>query len=108
MPDSIAEAIDYDEKTKARTPAVDKITGKRVFQCRVADMDPELEGRSGKRWSRYWPTGHPSPPTGQPFELIEFDNLTVTPYVTDKGKLAYSLKATAIKPARPAASKDAA
>ena len=26
-PDSIAEAQDYDEKTKRRTPAVDKLTG---------------------------------------------------------------------------------
>src|SRR5438046_2184469 len=46
MPDSITEAQDYDEKTKTRSPATDKLTGKRVFQCRVADMDPELEGRS--------------------------------------------------------------
>ena len=46
MPDSITEAMDYDEKTRTRTPAVDKLTGKRVFQCRVVDMDPELEGRS--------------------------------------------------------------
>ena len=46
VPGSITEAQDYDEKTRVRTPAIDKITGKRVFQCRVADMDPELEGRS--------------------------------------------------------------
>jgi hypothetical protein len=46
MPDSITEAIDYDEQTRTRTPAIDKLTGKRVFQCRVADIDPELEGRS--------------------------------------------------------------
>ena len=30
MPDSITEAQDYDEKTKRRTPAVDKLTGRRV------------------------------------------------------------------------------
>jgi hypothetical protein len=35
LPDSIAEAMDYDEKTKTRRPAVDKVTGKRVWQCRV-------------------------------------------------------------------------
>ena len=40
-------------------------------------------------------------PTGQPFESVEFEGLTVTPYVTDKGRMAYSLRATAIKPARP-------
>jgi hypothetical protein len=57
VPDSITEAQDYDEKTKRRTPAVDKLTGKRVYQCRVVDMDPELEGRS-RRWSsRSSPTG---------------------------------------------------
>ena len=108
MPDSITEAQDYDEKTKVRTPAIDKITGKRVFQCRVADMDPELEGRSRETVVKILADRQPSPPTGQPFELIEFDNLQVTPYVTDKGRMAYSLRATGIKAARPAASRDAA
>jgi hypothetical protein len=108
MPDSIAEAQDYDEKTRTRSPSVDKLTGKRVWQCRVADMDPELEGRSRETVVKILADRQPAPPTGQPFELVEFDNLQVTPYVTDKGKLAYSLKATGIKAARPAASRDAA
>jgi hypothetical protein len=107
MPDSITEAQDYDEKTRIRTPSVDKLTGKRVWQCRVADMDPELEGRSRDTVVKILADRQPVPPTGQPFELVEFDNLQVTPYVTDKGRMAYSLKATGIKPARPAA-KDAA
>ena len=46
VPGSITEAQDYDEKTKRRTPSVDKLTGKRVFQCRVSDLDEDLEGRS--------------------------------------------------------------
>jgi hypothetical protein len=46
LPDSITEAMDYDEKTKQRRPAIDKLTGQRVWQCRVSDMDPDLEGRS--------------------------------------------------------------
>jgi hypothetical protein len=107
MPDSIAEAIDYDEKTKTRSPSVDKLTGKRVWQCRVADMDAELEGRSRETVVKVLADRQPSPPTGTPFELVEFDNLQVTPYVTDKGRMAYSLKATGIKAARPAA-RDAA
>ena len=45
VPGSITEAQDYDEATGRRSPAVDKYTGKPVFQCRVSDMDPELEGR---------------------------------------------------------------
>ena len=41
---------------------------------------------------------------------MEFENLTVTPYVTDKGRMAWSLRATGLKAARqPAhAGKDAA
>jgi hypothetical protein len=107
MPESISEAQDYDENTKTRSPAIDKLTGKRVFQCRVADMDPELEGRSRETVVKILADRQPNPPTGQPFELVEFDNLQVTPYVSDKGRMAYSLRATGIKPARPAA-KDAA
>jgi hypothetical protein len=108
MPDSITEAQDYDEKTRTRTPAIDKLTGKRVWQCRVADMDPELEGRSRETVVKILADRQPAPPTGQPFELVEFDTLQVTPYVTDKGRMAYSLRATGIKAARPAASRDAA
>jgi hypothetical protein len=46
LPDSIAEAVEYDERTKTRRPMTDKVTGQRVWQCRVSDMDPALEGRS--------------------------------------------------------------
>ena len=113
----LTEAQDYDENTKTRTPSIDKITGKRVFQCRVADMDPELEGRSRETVVKILADRPPSPPTGQPFELVEFDNLQVTPYV-DSGRcqgqgrcaarMAFSLRATGIKAARPAANRDAA
>jgi hypothetical protein len=106
MPGSITEAQDYDEKTKRRTPAVDKLTGRRVFQCRVVDMDPELEGRSREVVVKILSDREPAPPTRQPFEPVEFEGLVVTPYVTDKGRLAYSLRASGIKPR--AAGKDAA
>src|SRR5204862_1547934 len=116
MPDSITEAIDYDEKTRTRSPAIDKVTGKRMWQCRVADMDPELEGRSRETVVKILADRPPSPPTGQPFELVEFEGLQVTPYV-DSGRcqgqgrcnarMAFSLRATGIKAARPAASRDA-
>jgi hypothetical protein len=107
MPGSITEAQDYDENTRQRTPAVDKLTGKRVWQCRVVDMDPELEGRSREVVVKISADREPVPPTRQPFEQVDFDGLTVTPYVTDKGRMAYSLRATGIKAAR-AAGKDAA
>jgi hypothetical protein len=110
MPESISEAQDYDEQTKRRTPAIDKVTGKRVYQCRVVDMDPDLEGRSRETVVKILGDRMPVPPTRAPFEAVEFEGLVVTPYVTDRGRMAYSLRATGIKPAtaRPAAAKDAA
>jgi hypothetical protein len=41
----------------------------------------------------------PVPPTRAPFEAVEFENLVVTPYVTDRGRMAYSLRATGLKQA---------
>jgi hypothetical protein len=89
---------------------VDKQTGKPVFQVRVIDLDPELSGRSREVVVKVVADRMPQPPTRAPFELVEFENLTVTPYVIDRTKrLGYSLRASGIKPARPAAMpKDAA
>jgi hypothetical protein len=112
VPDSISQAQDYDEKTKIRTPAVDKVTGTPVFSCRVVDLDPELEGRSRETVVKILADRMPVPPTRTPFESVEFEHLTVTPYVTDRGRMAYSLRATGIKPAMtrpsPGPAKDAA
>ncbi len=111
VPDSITEAQDYNEQTRERTPAFDKVTGKKVWQVRVSDLDPELAGRSREVGVKILADREPAAPTGQPFEMVEFENLTVTPYVTDKGRMAYSLRATGIKPARQQpqhAAKDAA
>ena len=110
VPDSITEAQDYDERTRTRIPSVDKVTGKRVFQCRVSDLDPELAGRSREVVVKILADRPPVPPTGRLFEPVEFENLTVTPYVTDGAGSRYSLRATGLKAARPPAhaGKDAA
>ncbi len=50
----------------------------------------------------------PSPPTRALFEAVEFEGLQATPYVTDRGRMAYSLRATGIKAVRSADGKDAA
>ena len=60
---------------------MDKYTGKPVFQCRVMDMDSELEGRSRETVVKILADRMPAPPTRQPFELVEFEGLQVTPYV---------------------------
>jgi hypothetical protein len=62
VPGSISEAQDYDEKTKTRHPAKDKVTGTRVFQCRVVDMNPELEGRSRETVVKILTDYQPVPP----------------------------------------------
>jgi hypothetical protein len=120
IPDSIIEAMDYDEATGRRFPAVDKHTGKPVFQCRVSDRDRGLEGRSREVVVKILAERMPSAPTGTAFELVEFEGLQVTPYVDTgrcqgKGRcgarMAFSLRATGIKAARPPAvqpGKDAA
>ena len=46
VPDSVAPVEDYDAASKTRTPQFDKVTGSRVWQCRVMDADPELGGQS--------------------------------------------------------------
>ena len=118
VPGSITEAQDWDEATRVRTPAIDKVTGKRVYHVRVVDMDPTLEGRSREVVVKIAADRMPAPPTGQPFEPVEFENLTVTPYV-DTGRcqgrgrcnarMAFSLRATGLKAARPVqAAKDVA
>ena len=62
-------------------------------------MDPDLEGRSRETVVKILADRMPVPPTRAPFEPVEFEGLKVTPYVTDKGRMAYSLRATGIKPA---------
>ena len=120
VPDSITEAMDYDEATGRRSPAVDQRTGKPVFQCRVSDRDQGLEGRSREVVVKILADRKPAPPTGTAFELVEFAGLPVTPYVDTgrcqgKGRCgartAFSLRATGIRAARPVAAqpgKDAA
>jgi hypothetical protein len=94
VPDSIAEAMDFDEKTRARTPSKDKVTGQRVWQCRVMDMDAALAGRSREVAVKILAEVRPVPPTGVPFESIEFDGLQVTPYVGPTGRLVFLIRTT--------------
>ena len=56
VPDSIVEAMDYDEATRRRSAAVDKQTGQPVWQVRVMDMDPSWRAGRARSWSRSWRT----------------------------------------------------
>ncbi len=108
LPGSIGEVEDYDEKTGRRTPAKDKLTGQRVYQVRVFDNDEELGKRAREVTVKLLGDVQPVPPVG-PFEPIEFDGMTVTPYVANTGRMAYSLRATGMRaPAGAKASRPAA
>ena len=117
VPDSIVEAMDYDEATRRRSAAVDKQTGQPVWQVRVMDMDPELEGRSREVVVKILADKMPVPPTRAPFELVEFEGLQVTPYVDSarcggqgkcRARMAFSQRATGLKAAARPVAKDAA
>jgi hypothetical protein len=96
VPDSIAEAMDFDSATKVRTPSKDKVTGQRVYQVRVMDADPELGARSREVVVKILADHQPVPPV-QAFQPVEFEGLMVTPYVDGKsGRLAFSYRATGI------------
>ncbi|GGM50452.1 transcriptional regulator [Dactylosporangium sucinum] len=97
VPDSITEAQDYNEATRTRTPAVDKVSGLRVWQVRVMDMDPDLAGRSREVAVKISAGVQPVPDSGAPFAPVEFEGMTVTPYVGQTGRLAYSYRATGFR-----------
>jgi hypothetical protein len=61
------------------------------------DLDPELGKRSRETTVKIVGDFQPIAPTGTPFEAVEFDGMTVTPYVTNTGRMAYSLRATAMR-----------
>lgn len=94
----------------------DKASGEPLWVLDVLDADPEARAKTVrvKIASAVQPV-LPEAPAGMPVVPVEFEGLTVTPYVNANGRLAYSFKARGVKapgkvngaPARPAA-KDAA
>jgi hypothetical protein len=87
-----------------------------VWTVDVIDADPQARARTVKVKvaAEYQPTLPPAS-AGSPFTAVEFTGLTVTPYVNQAGRLAYSFKATGVRApsrgttVRPAAeNKDAA
>jgi hypothetical protein len=96
VPGSVGPVEDYDEKTRLRTPAVDKLTGERVWSLRVIDLDPELGTRARETVVKVTAPVQPVPPSGEVC-AVEFDGLTVTPYVNDKGRIAFSLRARGVR-----------
>ena len=81
----------------------DKATGLPMWAAEVIDGDPEARVKSVR--VKVAAAGQPACPTphaGMPFVPVEFAGLTITPYVNQAGRLAYSLKALGVRGAAPA------
>jgi hypothetical protein len=82
--------------------STDKASGVPLWAIEVIDPDPQARVRTVKVKvvAQVQPV-LPPPVTGSPFIPVEFAGLTVTPYVNQVGRMAYSLKATGVRsPAR--------
>ncbi len=76
----------------------DKVTGLPMWAVEVIDADPEARTRTVKvKIPAAEQPSVPSGTAGQPFAPVEFAGLTITPYVNQAGRLAYSLKASAVR-----------
>jgi hypothetical protein len=78
--------------------STDKTSGQPLWVIEVIDADPQARVRAVKvKVAAPVQPVVPAGPSGSPFTPVEFTGLTVTPYVNQAGRLAYSLKATGIR-----------
>src|ERR671939_946950 len=102
---NVEQAQDFDEKTRARTPARDKQTGELVWVVTCVDRDESENVRPKDRNVQVKVTAPHQPvldgeiAPGMKVYAVEFTGLTVTPYVIDNGgraRLGYSFRATGV------------
>ena len=76
----------------------DKTTGLPMWVVDVIDADPQARDKTARvKVAAADQPVLPAAPAGMPFVPVEFTGLTVTYYVNQAGRLAYSLKATGIR-----------
>ncbi|QOS59267.1 plasmid replication, integration and excision activator [Thermobifida fusca] len=103
---------------ETKRPEVDRETGLPLWAVEVIDADPNARGKAKsvkvKVAAEVCPT-LPDEVAGLPFRPVEFEGMSVMPYVDDNGRrprVAYSLRARGLKApgagARRGAVKDAA
>ena len=81
----------------------DKTTGLPLWVAEVIDGDPSARQKSLRvKVAAPDQPVLPAPHPGMPFVPVEFTGLTVTPYVNQAGRLAYSLKAAGVHVPAPA------
>jgi hypothetical protein len=99
---AIEPVRDFDASKDGRfVQAKDRESGLPVWAVDVIDADPAARTKTArvKIASSDQPT-LPPPGPGMPFIPVELTGLSVIPYVNPAGRLAYSLKAAGITPAR--------
>jgi hypothetical protein len=76
----------------------DRASGLPVWVVEVIDADPAARQKTARvKVAASDQPALPAPPAGVPFVPVEFTGLTVTPYVNQAGRLAYSLKASGVR-----------
>jgi hypothetical protein len=101
---------DFDKSTRERpVQARDRESGLPVWSVSVLDADPAARKTEKTVTVKIAAEYQPVPPeaaVGMPFAAVEFDGLSVTPYVDDKrGRVAYSLRASVMRAPAPAGGK---
>ena len=115
----VEQVNDFDKSTRDNpVQQLDKESGKRVWQVPVVDADPEARKGQHEVTVKVVADHQPVPPEtvgDTPFRPVEFEGLTITPWLDDRGnrpRIAYSFKATGMraptKPAGKSATKTAA
>jgi hypothetical protein len=107
------EAVrDFDKSAPGRpVQQLDKESGLPVWSVSVLDADPDARRQDKTVVVKIAATHQPVPPeslAGMPFRPVEFDGLTVTPYVAENGgrpRVAYSLRASGMRAPSGGASK---
>ncbi|MFV2180084.1 plasmid replication, integration and excision activator, partial [Actinomadura sp. LOL_011] len=76
---------DFDRSSRENfVQARDKDTGELVWSVEVLDADPESKGTFKVKLAGPVQPVMPEAPAGFPFVPVEFDGLTVTPYVNSQ------------------------
>ena len=100
---SEVEAVrDFDKSTRERpVQALDRESGLPVWSVSVLDADPAARKADKTVTVKFAASHQPVPPeaaAGLPFPAVEFDGLTVTPYLDDKrNRVAYSFRASVMR-----------
>jgi len=91
---------DFDASSNGRfVQSKDKATGLPLWVVEVIDADASARARTVKvKVTAQVQPVMPNGPAGSPFVPVEFTGLTVTPYVTQAGRLGYSFKAAGLRP----------